>query len=71
MQASQTTPTASQEQNLSLADIKALSKAEVADDIIINQINNTRSKFSLTAQAIIDLKYAGVSEKIIAYVMNP
>jgi hypothetical protein len=34
MQASQTTPTASQEQNLSLADIKALSKAEVADDII-------------------------------------
>jgi hypothetical protein len=35
MQASQTTPTASQEQNLSLADIKALSKAEVADDIII------------------------------------
>ena len=58
-------------QNLSLADIKDLAKAEVADDIIINEINNTRSIFSLTAQAIIDLKNAGVSEKVIAYMMNP
>jgi hypothetical protein len=58
-------------QKLSLADIKDLAKAEVADDIIINEINNTRSIFSLTAQAIIDLKNAGVSEKVIAYMMNP
>jgi ribosomal silencing factor RsfS len=58
-------------QNLSLADIKDLAKAEVADDIIISEINNTRSIFSLTAQAIIDLKNAGVSEKVIAYMMNP
>jgi hypothetical protein len=71
MQASQTTPAAPQEQNLSLADIKALAKAEVADDIVISQINNTRSIFSLTAQAIIELKNAGVSEKVIAYMMNP
>ena len=71
MQASQTTRAAPLEQNLSLADIKALAKAEVADDIIISEINNTRSIFSLTAQAIIDLKNAGVSEKVIAYMMNP
>jgi hypothetical protein len=71
MQASQTTPAAPQEQNLSLADIKALAKAEVVDDIVISQINNTRSIFSLTAQAIIELKNAGVSEKVIAYMMNP
>jgi hypothetical protein len=71
MQASQTAPAAPQEQNLSLADIKALAKAEVADGIVLSQINNTRSTFSLTAQAIIDLKNAGVSEKVIAYMMNP
>jgi hypothetical protein len=71
MQASQTTRAAPLEQNLSLADIKALAKAEVADDIVISQINNTRSIFSLTAQAIIELKNAGVSEKVIAYMMNP
>jgi hypothetical protein len=71
MQPSQTSPVAPQEQNLSLADIKDLAKAEVADDIVISQINNTRSIFSLTAQAIIELKNAGVSEKVIAYMMNP
>jgi len=71
MHASQTTRAAPLEQNLSLADIKALAKAEVADDIVISQINNTRSIFSLTAQAIIELKNAGVSEKVIAYMMNP
>ena len=54
-----------------MADIKDLAKAEVADDIVISQINNTRSIFSLTAQAIIELKNAGVSEKVIAYMMNP
>ncbi len=71
MQTSQTSPAAPQEQNLSLADIKALAKAEVADDIIISEINNTGSTFNLEAQAIIDLKNAGVSEKVISYMMNP
>ena len=71
MRPPQTDAVSPQAQNLSLADIKALAKAEVADDIIISQINNTHSTFSLTAQAIIDLKNAGVSEKVIAYMMNP
>jgi len=71
MQISQTSQAAPQEQNLNLADIKALAKAEVADDIIISEINNTCSTFNLEAQAIIDLKNAGVSEKVIAYMMNP
>jgi hypothetical protein len=71
MRPPQTDAAAPREQDLSFADIKALAKAEVADDIIIRQINNTRSTFNLTAQAIIDLKNAGVSEKVIAYMMNP
>jgi hypothetical protein len=68
---SQTIPAVPHAQNLNLADLKALAKAEVADDIVISQINNTRSIFSLTAQAIIELKNAGVSERVIAYMMNP
>jgi hypothetical protein len=71
MQPSHTSPAAPKDQNLCLADIKSLAKAEVADDIIISEINNTRSTFCLTAQAIIDLKNAGVSEKVIAYMMHP
>ncbi len=71
MRPPQTDAVSPQAQNLSLADIKALAKAEVADDIIISQINNTHATFSLTAQSIIDLKNAGVSEKVIAYMMNP
>ncbi len=70
-QPSQTKPATCQQPSVSLADVTALAKAEVADDIIINQIINTRSTYILTAQAIIDLKNAGVSEKIIAYMMNP
>jgi len=59
-----------QGQPLSLADIKAMKNAKVSDDIIINQINNTHSVYNLDANAIIDLKNSGVSEKVIAYMMN-
>jgi hypothetical protein len=71
MRTPQTDAAAHQAQNLSLADIRALAKAEVADDIVLRQIHNTRSTFRLTAKAIIDLKNAGVSEKVITYMMNP
>ena len=39
-------------------------------NIIINQISNTHSVYNLDANAIIDLKNAGVSEKVITYMMN-
>jgi hypothetical protein len=55
---------------LSIADIKAMAKAGVGDDIIINQINNTRSVYNLDANTIIDLKTAGVSDKVITCMMN-
>jgi hypothetical protein len=63
-------PAAPQGQPLSVADIKAMAKAGVGDDIIINQINNTHSGYNLDANAIVDLKTAGVSEKVITYMMN-
>ncbi len=59
-----------QGQPLGIADIKAMAKAGVGDDIIINQINNTHSVYNLDANDIIDLKNGGVSEKVITYMMN-
>ena len=55
---------------LSIADIKAMAKAGVGDDIIINQIINTHSVYNLDANDIIDLKNGGVSDKVITYMMN-
>ncbi len=61
---------APQGQPLSIADIKAMAKAGVGDDIIINQIINTHSVYNLDANDIIDLKNGGVSDKVITYMMN-
>jgi len=55
---------------LGLSDIKAMAQSGVTDDVIIGQINATRSIYNLDAKMIIDLKKAGVSEKVITYMMN-
>lgn len=57
-------------QPLSIADIKAMARAGVSDDVIINQINSTRAVYHLDANAIIDLSNAGVSQKVIAYMIS-
>ena len=54
----------------SLADIKALARSGVSDDVIINQINSSRAVYHLDASAIIDLNRAGVSQKVITYMIN-
>jgi len=59
-----------QGQPLTLEDIKALSRANVEDDLIISQINSTRTVYHLDVAQIIDLKEAGVSEKVIDYMIN-
>src|SRR5665213_1258982 len=55
---------------LSLADVKALAKAGITEDVIINQIKNSRTVFHLSAADIIDLRDAGVSDKIVDYMIN-
>ncbi len=59
-----------QGQALSLADIKAMARAGLSDDTIINQIRNTRSVYRLSTSEIIELKDAGVSEVVINYMIN-
>ncbi len=59
-----------QGQPLSIADVKALAQARLSDDVIISQIRNSRTVYHLSAADIIGLKNAGVSEKVINYMIN-
>lgn len=59
-----------QRQPLAVADIKAMVTSHVGDDVIITQIQSTRSVYHLSAADIIDLHNAGVSEKVIQYMIH-
>jgi uncharacterized protein YcfJ len=59
-----------QGQPLGLADIKALAKAEVSDEVILSQIRNSRVVYHLSTAEILDLKDSGVSEKVIDFMIN-
>jgi outer membrane lipoprotein SlyB len=59
-----------QGQPLGLADIKALSRAGISDEVIISQIRNSRTAYRLTTAEIIDLKESGVSQKVIDFMIN-
>jgi Glycine zipper/WXXGXW repeat (2 copies) len=54
----------------SVEDVKAMTRAGVSEDVIIQQINNTHAVYHLDANAIIDLKNSGVSQKVIAAMIN-
>jgi outer membrane lipoprotein SlyB len=55
---------------LSIQDIKAMTRAHLSDDVIIDQIRATQSVFYLTSQEIIDLKNAQVSSRVIDYMIR-
>ena len=57
-------------QPLGLADIKALVRSGVSDDIIISQIRNSRTVYRLSTAEILDLKDAGVSNRVIDFMIN-
>jgi len=57
-------------QSVSVADVKALVKAGLSDDVILSHIRNSQVVYHLTTAEIIDLKNAGVSEKVIDYMIN-
>jgi hypothetical protein len=54
---------------LTVADVKALAKAGIGDDLVINQIRNSRTVYHLVTADIIDLKNSGVSEKVIDFMI--
>jgi outer membrane lipoprotein SlyB len=55
---------------LSLTDVKALAKAQVSDDTIIAQIVNSHTIYHLTSADLIDLKAAGVSDRVVLFMEN-
>ncbi len=59
-----------QNEPLRIEDVKALSQAEVEDDLIISQIKATGSVYRLDSAQILDLKNAGVSTAVIDYMIN-
>ena len=59
-----------QGQPLSIADVKALAKAGIDENVIINEINSSRTVYHLTATDIVDLRDAGVPDKVINYMIN-
>ncbi len=52
------------------ADVIALAKSGLSEDVIINQIRATRTVYRLTTAEIIDMKNNGVSDKVIDYMIN-
>lgn len=69
-EAPQTYVRVDQGQPLTVNDVKALSQARVSDDAIITEIQRSRSVFNLSAADIIDLKKAGVNERVIDFMIN-
>jgi outer membrane lipoprotein SlyB len=69
-QAPQTYVRIDQGQPLQVADVKALAKAGVSDDVIISQIQNSRTVYHLSAADIIDLRNSGVSDKVVNFMIG-
>ena len=57
-------------EQLSVDDVKKMSKAGLSDNVIISQIQATNSVFYLSTADIIDLKNAGVSQRVIDYMIQ-
>jgi len=57
-------------EQLSINDIKAMSKNGLSDNVIIGQIQATGSLFYLNTDQIIDLKNSGVSQRVIDYMIQ-
>ncbi len=69
-EAPQTYVHVNQQQALTVADVKALARAGISDDVIISQIATTHTGFHLGSAEIIDLRDAGVSNKVINYMIT-
>jgi len=57
-------------QPMGLPDIKMLAKSGVSDEVILSQIRNSHTVYHLSAAEILDLKDAGVSDKVIDFMIN-
>jgi len=63
-QAPQTYVRVDQGQPLSVADVKALARAGINEDVIINQIRASHTVYHLSAADIVDLRDSGVTNNV-------
>ena len=66
----QTTRKIDRGEPLSTTDIKKMTKAGLSDDVIISQIDATKKVFCLSSADVIDLKKAGVSQRVINHMIQ-
>lgn len=57
-------------QQLSTDDIKKMAQAGLSDEVIIDQIHQTKSIFYMSSADIVDLKKAGVSQRVINHMIQ-
>ena len=57
-------------QPTSIADVQAMAKAGVSDDVIISQMRNTRTIYHLAAADVIGLRDAGVDDKVLNFMIG-
>jgi hypothetical protein len=63
-------PTVAAVHPVSVADVEALTKAGMGDDLIISQISSSGTANHLNATDIINLHNAGVSNRVIQYMIT-
>ena len=56
---------------LAVEDVVKLSKAGLSEDIIVQQIKKRNQPFDLTTDQLIALKTANVSDRIVAFMLDP
>lgn len=57
--------------SLTIEDVVRLSKAAVAEDVIVTSVKRNAKPFDLNADEIVELKKSGVSETVIKYLIDP
>lgn len=55
---------------MTVAEVKALVKGGLGEDVILSKIRTSHAVFHLTTAEILDLKQSGVSEKVIDFMIN-
>jgi hypothetical protein len=54
-----------------VADVIKLSQAKISDDIIVQQLSKKGQRFDLSTEQLIQLKNAGVSDRVIGAMIDP
>jgi hypothetical protein len=70
IQNSTSAPSNNEGQSMRPADVVALVKSGLSDEVIVSQIRSSKVTFHLSTAEIIDLKNSGVSDKVINFMIN-